>query len=88
MPCGFRQEAVFMLPYISLCNYVTPEAGPFLPQEHNLSKMCKKPLDYGAYQICIPNIKALCLVVSDKKIFSCFPYISLCKSCDLRACPF
>ena len=30
----------------------------------------------------IPNIKALGLVVSDKKIFSCFPYIRLCKTCD------
>ena len=28
-------------------------------------------------------MKALGLVVSDKKIFSCFPYISLCKTCDL-----
>ena len=27
------------------------------------------------------NIKALCLKVSDK-IFSWFPYISLCKTCD------
>ena len=30
----------------------------------------------------IPNIKALGPVVSDKKIFSCFPYISLYKTCD------
>ena len=28
-----------------------------------------------------PNMQALCLVVSDK-IFPCFPYISLCKTCD------
>ena len=27
-------------------------------------------------------IKALSLMVSDKKIFPCFPYISLCKICD------
>ena len=26
--------------------------------------------------------KTLGLVVSDKKIFSCFLYISLCKTCD------
>ena len=29
-----------------------------------------------------PNIKALCLKVSDMNIFSCFPYISLCEICD------
>ena len=28
------------------------------------------------------NIKALDPVVSDEKIFSTFPYISLCKTCD------
>ena len=27
-------------------------------------------------------------MVSDKKIFSCFPYISLCKICDPWAEPF
>ena len=30
----------------------------------------------------IPNIKALGLVVSDKKIFSCFPSLNLWKTCD------
>ena len=30
----------------------------------------------------MPNIKVLDLVVSDKKIFSLFPYISLCKTFD------
>ena len=34
------------------------------------------------------HIKALCLVVSDKKIFSCFPNISLGKTCDPGADPF
>ena len=31
----------------------------------------------------MPYIKALGLVVSDKNFFSCFPYISLCKTCDI-----
>ena len=31
---------------------------------------------------------ALGLVVSDKKIFSHFPYISQCRTCDPRAEPF
>ena len=30
------------------------------------------------------NIKALDPVVSDEKIFSTFPYISLCKTCDTQ----
>ena len=36
------------------------------------------------------NIKAIDLVFSDKKIFSCLTYISLhvCKTCDPRAGPF
>ena len=36
----------------------------------------------------IPNIKAIRLAVSDKKIYSCFPYISLCKTCDSEVGPF
>ena len=32
--------------------------------------------------LCIPNAKALGLVVSDKSIFHVFPYISICKTCD------
>ena len=31
----------------------------------------------------ILNINALGLVISDKKIFHVFTYISLCKTCDL-----
>ena len=30
----------------------------------------------------MPNIEALGLVVSDDKMFLCFPCISLCKTCD------
>ena len=36
----------------------------------------------------MPNIKALGPVVSDKKIFSHFPFISLCKTIDLGAGPY
>ena len=36
----------------------------------------------------MPNIKALGPVVSDKKIVSCFPYISLYKTCDSGVGPF
>ena len=36
----------------------------------------------------ILNIKVLCLMVSDKKIFSCLPFISLCKICNPRVGPY
>ena len=36
----------------------------------------------------MPNIKTLGPVVSDKKKFSDFPDISLCKTCDPLAGPF
>ena len=42
----------------------------------------------GLTAVFLPNIKALGLVVSDKKIFSCFLYISLYKTCDPWAGPF
>ena len=38
--------------------------------------------------IYIPNIKALGPVVSDKQIFSCFPYISLYKNVTPGVGPF
>ena len=36
----------------------------------------------------IPIINSQGLLVSDKKIFSCFPYISLCKTFDPGTGPF
>ena len=36
----------------------------------------------------MPDIKALGLVVTDKKIFYISPYIGLCKTCDPGAVPF
>ena len=59
--------------------------GHFLLQGHNLNKLGRGQLGDGCY---IPNIKALGLMVSDKKIFSCFSYIRLCKTCDPGAGPF
>ena len=64
---------------------MTPVAGPFWPQGHNLNKLDKGILDDDAtYQ----NFKALCLVASDKNSFSCFPCLNLCKTCDLEAGSF
>ena len=67
-PCGIRHEDYFMFPYISLCKTYDPRAEPFF------NKLDRGPLGDATYQ----NIEALGLVVPDKKIFSCFPYISLC----------
>ena len=43
-----------------------PGRGQFRPQGHNLNNFGRGPLDDAIY---IPNMKALGLVVSDKKIF-------------------
>ena len=57
---------------------MTPAVGPLLAQWGMIYRnMIRVPLGDA-----IPNIKALGIVVSDKKIFSCFPYGGLCKTCD------
>ena len=66
--CGFRQVDFFMmLPIKAYVKPVTPEVGPLLAQGYNLNK-CGRGLLDDTY---IPKVKALGLVVSDKKIFSC-----------------
>ena len=68
-------------PYMSQCKTCDPPGGLiFWPQGHNLNKLNGRgPLDDASYQG-----SSLGLVVSDKKIFSCFPYKSLCKIYDPR----
>ena len=63
---GSREEVVWTFPYIIQCKIVTPRRGQFWPQGHNLNNFGRGPLDDAIY---IPNMKALNLVVSDKKIF-------------------
>ena len=71
-------------PYISLCKACDPQRrSHFGPQVHNLNKRGGGPLDDAASKY----IKALALVVSDKKTFSCFPYKSLCKPVTHRGRP-
>ena len=73
-PYGFIQENYFnIFPYISLRKTYDPRAGPFLTPGAwfeqtwwRLTRCCYKP-----------NVMALCPVVSEKKIFSCFPNKSL-----------
>ena len=50
----------------------------FRPEGYNLNKLGRGPLGEAEYQ----NFNSLGLLVSDKKIFSRFPYISLCKTID------
>ena len=45
-------------------------SGHFWPQGHNLNKLGRSQVCDATYQISI--------VIFDKKIFSCFPYISIC----------
>ena len=82
MPCGFRQEDFFMFSLYAYVKHVTPGTRPFLTPGHYLNKLGRDPLGDAKYQI-----KALGLVVSDKKIFSHFPYTSLCQMFDPRAGP-
>ena len=88
-PCGFRQESFSRFPYISLCKTSRPraypfsapgtwEGDPFWPNGDNLNKLSRGQLGDVTYQIS----SLYAFVVSDKKIFSCLPYISLCKRCD------
>ena len=54
--------------YISLCQICDPGVGLFWPQGHNLNKIGRGPRGDAT----LPHIKALSLMVSDEKIFSCF----------------
>ena len=73
--------------YISICKTSDLGRDHFSPHLHNLNKLFfliyflfyLKKLGRGTLG---DDIKALVLMVSDivKKIFSCFPYISLCKT--------
>ena len=60
--------------------HVTPRRAHFEPKGHNFEYTWKRSTRW-CY---ITNIKALGFVVSEKKIFTCFPYIKLYKTCDPR----
>ena len=64
-PYDFRQEDFSMYSPIKPVKNMSPLGqGHFWPQGDNLNKLGRGPL--GCY---IPNIKALVLVVSEKKLF-------------------
>ena len=84
-PCGFRQEDVSRFPYINLSKTFDPCGQAIFSRRGIIKKKLGRGLlGYVTY----PNTKALGLVVSDKKIFSCFHYRSLCKTCDPGMGPF
>ena len=78
MPCGFRLGCFSCFPHISLCKIYDPW-GRFIFGSNGIiwTNMIEVDLVmlHTKYQV-------LGLVVSDKKTFSCFPYISLYKTCD------
>ena len=53
MLCGFRR-IFHVFPIYAYVKHVTPRAGPFWPQGHNLNKLSIGLLDEATYQ----NIKA------------------------------
>ena len=74
-------EFWFKLTYRYFCPW-RPWRGVILAPGYNLNKLGRGPLVDAKIW---PNIKALSIMVSDKKIFQCFfPYISQCKICDLQ----
>ena len=55
---------------------LAPEWGHFWPKGYNLNNLGSGPLDEATYQIS----KDLGILVTVKKIFKGFPYVSLCKT--------
>ena len=67
-PCGSRQKIFSCFPYISLCKICDLQGrAKKWPHGYNLNKLGRDLLG---------DIKALGLVVPDKKTFLCFPNIS------------
>ena len=62
-----------MLVYV---NMLSPGQGHFWPKGYNLNNLGRGPLNEATYQV----LKTWALV-SVKKTFKGFPYVSLCKTC-------
>ena len=63
--CGFREEDFFVFLIVCLWELMTPGAGPFLTPGTWLAGFVKRTTTHCYIQ----NMKALGLVVSEKKIF-------------------
>ena len=64
-PCGFGEDFFYAFPIVSLWELMTPRAGPFLAPGAWLAGFIKRNTIHCYTQ----NMKALGLVVSEKKIF-------------------
>ena len=69
-PCGFREEVFYVFPIVSLWELISPGVGPFLTPGPWLAGFIKRTTIHCYTQ----NMKALGLVVSEKKIFLCFSH--------------
>ena len=69
-PCGFGEEDFFVFPIASLWELMTPRAGLFLTPGAWLVGFITRTDTYCYIQ----NMKALGLVVSEKKLFLCFSH--------------
>ena len=70
-PCGFGEEDFFyVFPIVSLWELLSPGQGPFLAPGARLAGFIKRTTIHCYTQ----NMKALGLVVSEKKIFLCFSH--------------
>ena len=68
-PCGFGEEDFFyVFPIVSVWQLMTPGAGPFLTPGARYAGFKKRTIIHCYTQ----NMKALGLVVSEKKIFFMF----------------
>ena len=65
-------------PIQAYVKHVTTWSGPFLAPAAQFEQTWLRSTSWCF----IPNMKALGLVVSDKKVSSSFPLKSLCKTCD------
>ena len=54
-------------------------SGHLWSQGHHFNKLCRRPVDDATYQISM---------LYRQEEFSCFPYRSLCKTCDRLVGPF
>ena len=78
-PASFRKEDFKNFPCLLLCfKPVTPGAGPVLTPGASFEQTCWR----STRRCHIPNIKAICLQVSEEKIFKVFLLCSYAQTCD------
>ena len=79
-----EKKIFYVFPIVSLWELMTPGAGPFLTPGAGLAGFIKRTTIHCYTQ----NMKALGLVISEKKIFYVFPIVSLWELMTPGAGPF